>query len=136
MAGEAPLTINIRAAIPATAGGADDTTPIAIAPWDFTVTKVSFLSDAAVTGANTNTRKVELRNGGANGAGVTVIASKQFDAGVNAVQNDDTDVTLTGTVANRDGSAGDALVFASTHIGTGLADPGGTLIIELTRRNA
>lgn len=131
---QAPFTRQIRAVVPAVAGGADDTTPLDIAPFDATITKVTFLADAAVTGANTNTRKLEVIEGGADGTGTTSAAAKQFNSGVNAVQNDDTDITLSATPANLVVAAGDSLIWKSTHVGTGIADPGGLVILELTRR--
>ena len=103
------------------------------APFAGTVSAVTYTPVAAVTGANTNTRKVELINRGQAGAGSTVIASLQFDSGVNAVAFDEKTIVLSGTPANLAVAAGDILEWKSSAVATGLADPGGSVTVTFTR---
>jgi hypothetical protein len=61
------------------------------------------------------------------------MAALQFNSGVNATAFDEKALTLS-VVANAvDVAAGDVLVVNSTSPGTGLADPGGLYIVEITR---
>ncbi len=108
-------------------------TIIGKAPFAGTVTSVEYIPLAAITGANTDTRKVSVHNRGSAGLGTTEIASKEFDAGFNGVAFDAKALDLNGTAANLQVNAGDVITFDSETIGTGIADPGGTVIIELTR---
>jgi hypothetical protein len=94
-----------------------------------TVTAVSYATVTAITGANTNTRSVSLVNKG-SGAGTTVIATLQFDSGVNTTANSPKVITLSATPANLVVAVGDMLQWQSTHIGTGIADPGG--LVQVT----
>lgn len=130
----APLVQTIQQQVPGMAtAGTDDSIVICRAPWAGTVTAVTYTPDAAITGANTNTRAVRLRNRGQAGAGTTVIAELQFDAGVNATAFDEKVIPLSGTAANLVLAEGDILEWFSDAVGTGLADPGGLAKIELTR---
>ncbi len=106
----------------ATAATREDT--LGAAPFPATVTSVLFTPQAAITGVNTNTRRVEVRNKGQAGAGVVVVASLQFDSGVNGVADDEKVLTLSGTPTIAEG---DVLAVNTVAVGTGLADPGGTV---------
>ena len=130
----APLVRVIEQDVPAvsTAGSSDDTV-IGQAPFAGTVTEVKYIAEAAVTGAATNNRTVSLVNKGQAGAGTTTVASLTFASGTNAVANDDTTVTLSGTAANLVVAEGDTLQWRSVANGTGLADPGGLIRITLSR---
>lgn len=134
MADTTPLQRVIEADVPAVStAGNDDDTVIAQAPFDCTVTLVQYVAEAAITGANTNTRSVSLINKGQGGVGTTAVATLQFDSGVNATANDEKAVTLSATPANLVLAAGDTLLWRSLHIGTGQADPGGLARITVTR---
>lgn len=133
MSDTAPLVKTIEHAIPATAAGSDAEVDIAEVPWAGTVTEVDYVASTAITGADTNSRTVVLVNKGQSGAGTTVVATKAFTSGVNAAADDNTTIALSGTAANLVVAAGDVLVWQSTHVGTGLADPGGLVHVELTR---
>jgi hypothetical protein len=113
--------------------GADALTPLGETPYAGTVAAVRWIAAAALTGAATNTRRLDLQNRGQAGAGTTVVASKQFDAAVNAVADDETAITLSGTAANLVLVAGDSLALNSVHVGTGIADPGGIIEIDIAR---
>lgn len=131
--GQSPAEAVITMLCPAVATGSDDETVIGVAPFTGVVSAAAYIADTAITGADTNTRKIELFNRGQAGAGTTLIASKQFDNAVNATRFDETALTLSATAANLDVVAGDVLTLKSTHVGTGLADPGGTLKVTITR---
>jgi hypothetical protein len=105
-------------------------------PSDATVSAVTYAPVTAITGANTNTRSVSLVNKGQAGAGVTVIATIQYNSGVNAAAADENTVTLSATPANLNVSAGDILQWQSTAVGTGIADPGGLVCVTAAARYA
>lgn len=109
---------------------------IAEAPFAATVTGISVIPEAGVTGADTNTRTLTIVNKGQAGSGTTVIGTLAFTNGVTATAFDEKAYTLTTTVANRNVAAGDVLVAVSTHAGTGIADPGGLVQVEITERAA
>lgn len=130
----APLVRTVEEGVAAAATAAGDDTVIGQAPFDATVTVVEYVPEAAITGVATNTRRVELVNRGQDGAGTTVVASLQFDSGVNATANNERAITLSGTAANLLLAAGDTLQWRSIAVGTGLADPGGLARVTLARR--
>jgi hypothetical protein len=103
---------------------------------DATVGAVTYAPVTAITGANTNTRSVSLVNKGQSGAGSTVIATIQYNSGVNAAAADENTVTLSGTPANLNVAAGDILQWQSTAVGTGIADPGGLVCVTVSARYA
>jgi hypothetical protein len=137
-----PLIETLRMVVPASAAGADDSAIIGAMPFDGEVTAVRLITKTGITGAATNHRAVALVNKGAAGSGTTSLAALAFDAAT---------VTTTALVpkviplstspaANEYGvyeqrrvSEGDVLVWTSTHVGTGIADPGGTIEIDLAR---
>jgi hypothetical protein len=131
----APYVQVIERNVPAvsTANASDDTV-VGQAPFDCTVTKVEYVPEAAITGANTNTRSVALVNKGQGGSGTTSVASLQFDSGQNVAANDEKTITLTGTTADRDLTAGDTLQWRSLAVGTGMTDPGGLVRVTISRR--
>lgn len=131
----APLQRVIESDVPAvsTAGNSDDTV-LGQAPFDCTVVDVEYVPESAITGAATNNRTVSLINKGQDGTGVVVVATLTFGSGTNAAANDDTTVTLSGTAANRNLTAGDTLQWRSVANGTGIADPGGLARVTVNRR--
>lgn len=121
---------------PQATAGSNLTTVVWVAPRDCTISGVTYTTVTAITGANTNTRAVSLVNKGQSGAGSTVIATLQFDSGVNTVAADEKAITLSGTPANLVVSAGDVLQWQSTAVGTGIADPGGLVVIASSAKYA
>lgn len=120
----APFTITLGATIDAAAAAADSSGAYVIAPFAGVVTAAEIIAAAAITGADTDSRTMQLHNRGQSGAGTTLVASKAFTSGVNAAADDATSLTLSGTPANLDVAAGDVLEFTSLHVGsTGLAGP-------------
>lgn len=132
----APLVRTIQQNVASVATASDDDTVIGQAEFDATVTDVEYIAEAAITGANTNSRTFSLINAGQAGAGTTVIATLAMVSGVNAAANNERDITLSATAADRLVTAGDTLVWRSDSIGTGIADPGGVVKVALTRRDA
>lgn len=131
----APLVNTFRFPIPPQSTAAtDEPTVLMTAPYDATVTRVSYIPEAAMTGAATNNRFLRLRNHGQTGALGVTIAEKELLAGQNPAAFDEFDITLSATTANRDVAAGDVLEWFSDAQGTGIADPGGTVVVEFTRR--
>lgn len=130
----APYLHRMEAVVPGMAtAGTDDSVTLGRAPFAGTVSSVTYTPDAAITGANTNTRAVRLRNRGQAGAGTTIVAELQFDAGVNATAFDEKVIPLSGTAANLVVAEGDILEWFSDAVGTGLADPGGLARVEISR---
>ena len=99
------------------------------------VGRVSYTATAAVTGAaSPSSRTLSVINKGQSGAGTTVVASLALVSGVNLVAFDEKDITLSATAADRVVTEGDILEFRSAPVGgTGLADPGGTVTVEIER---
>lgn len=123
-------TYSARAA--AVAGGSDAAIAIIVAASAGAVTDVEYVPDAAITGAATNNRTLSLVNKGQDGTGTTVMASLNFAGGTNAAANDERAVTLSVVAGATNVAAGDVLAFLSTHIGTGIADPGGLVKVTVS----
>jgi hypothetical protein len=130
----APQQRTIEEGVPAVAtAGSSQSTNLADAPYDGTVSYVGYVPAAGVTGANTNTRQVQLVNRGQAGSGTTVVATLSFVSGTNGVANDEVTVPLSGTAGATTIAAGDVLQWQSNAVGTGQADPGGFARVTLDR---
>lgn len=129
-----PFTDRLEADVPvvATAGNTDRTI-IGEAPAAATVTAVGYVPDAALTGAATNSRTLNLYNRGTAGTGTTLVATLALVVGVDLVDNDRKAITLSATAANLQLAAGDVLEWESLAVGTGITDPGGRVIVEFQR---
>lgn len=124
--------VTLRLAAPAVGtAGNDLRTAIGRSPVAGTLVRCSFFASTTLTGAATNNRTLSLLNGGAAGTGTTSMASKNFANGTNATAQSDTVITLSGTAANLVVAAGDVLQWDSLHVGTGLADPGGLVEVDI-----
>lgn len=97
------------------------------------VSSVSYMPVAALSGAATNSRTLNLINKAQDGSGSTVVATLALVAGVNLVAFDEKAITLSATPANLVVAAGDVLHWQSLHIGTGIVDPGGEVEILIDR---
>ena len=106
---KSPLTVLISFAIAARATAASGTQAIGKIPFAGKISSVSYIPDAALTGANTNTRKISVINKGQSGSGTTVAAELQFDSGVNLTAFDEKTIPNSGTAANLNVAAGDVL---------------------------
>lgn len=111
-----------QAFVPATAA-ADATIghPVFIAPRDVEILEVSIIPQAAVTGADTNTKHLNLRNRGADGTGTTELANYDLTSGNNLSNHDEKSLYAPTTpLAIADGVV---LQLEVEKIGTGLATP-------------
>ncbi|MGA5635074.1 hypothetical protein [Streptomyces lydicamycinicus] len=134
MGDTAPFVRVIEADVPAVGtAGNDDDTVIFQAPFDCTVTTVEYVPEAAITGADTNSRTLSLVNKGQAGSGSTTVATLALTSGVNATAYNERAVTLSGTAANLVLTAGDTVQWRSVHVGTGITDPGGLVRVTLSR---
>ena len=130
----APYVQVIERNVPAVStAGNDDDTVLGQAPFACTVTSVQYVPEAAITGADTNSRAVSLVNKGQAGSGSTTVATLALTNGVNAAANDEKTITLSGTAANLALAAGDTLQWRSIHVGTGITDPGGVVRVTISR---
>lgn len=124
--------VTLRLAAPAVAtAGNSLRTAIGRSPVAGTVVRCSFFASTTLTGAATNNRTLSLFNGGAAGTGTTSAASKNFASGTNATAQSDTVITLSGTAANLAVALNDVLQWDSLAVGTGLADPGGQVEVDI-----
>jgi hypothetical protein len=129
-----PLVRKLQTNIAATAAASDLTQSVGEAPFDGTLTSVSYTPKADITGANTDSRTLTLVNKGSDGNGTTVAATLALTSGVNASDYDEKAFTLSAVAGATTVAAGDILAVVSTHVGsTGLADPGGLVQVEITR---
>lgn len=129
----APHVRTVEQDVPAAATAVSTNTIDLEVQFSGTVTGVTYVPSATITGAATNNRTVSLVNKGAAGAGNTVVASLTFASGTNASANVETTVPLSGTPANLVVAANDVLQWQSVANGTGLADPGGLTRVTLSR---
>jgi hypothetical protein len=122
MSGEAaPLIQYVGVPVAATAAGAD-ASGLTVAPFAGTLSAASIISLTTLTGANTESRTLQVFNRGQAGSGTTLMASKAFTSGVNATAEDETSLTLSATAADLVVAAGDVVEVKSLHVGaTGLA---------------
>lgn len=103
------------------------------APFTGRVSGVSVIAGTTLTGANTNSRTLQLFNRGQAGVGTTLIAEKAFTLGVNATADDETDIPLSAVAGATSVVEGDVLEFVSLHVGgTGLAAPPFTALVTFT----
>lgn len=134
MSNQAPLVDVIEhSAQPVATAGNDLEEVITASPFAGSVTSVTYATETAITGAATNTRSVTLYNRKADGSGSAVVATLEFDAGINTVAYVEKAITLSATPANLVLAAGDVLTWKSAHVGTGLADPGGRVEVTVSR---
>lgn len=133
MADTAPQTDVKEVPVVASVAATDIERNAHVAPFSGAVTSVSYVPDAVLTGADTNSRTLVLVNKGQTGVGTTVVASKAFTNTVNAPADDETAITLSAVAGATTVAAGDVLAWQSTHVGTGIADPGGLVKVEITR---
>lgn len=124
--------VTMRIAYPAiTTVGNSARSAIGRTPVAGVVVRASVFATTTITGAATNNRTLSVLNGGAAGTGTTSVASKNFASGINATAQTDTILTLSATPANLVVAAGDVLQFDSLAVGTGIADPGGTVEVDI-----
>jgi hypothetical protein len=96
-----------------------------------TVTAVSFIPDANITGDNTNYFTFTLQNRGTSGSGTTTVATLAFTLGVDGVAHDEKAITVSGTAANLQVATDEVLAVSKTATAvTGLDMPDGRVVIK------
>ena len=111
------------------------TTIIGKIPFPGTISKIQFIPNAAITGDDTLARSLTVTNKGLAGIGTTELAAITFDTGNDADAFVPIDLDLSEVAGALDVAAGDVISVASADLSTGLADPGGFWVIEITREN-
>jgi hypothetical protein len=122
-----------RVNVPALATAVAGAVIVGVAPFDGVVESVKFYPNALMTGQDTNTRLHRVYNRKDDNTGVAVMATLQYNAGVNAPAKQAKTLTLSGTPANLAVEEGDVIEFDSSVVLTGLADAGGLLEVKLAR---
>jgi hypothetical protein len=97
------------------------------------VSEVAYYPRGGITGAADNNRRLRVYNRGTDGAGTKQVAERQYVADTNLTAKTKNTLTLSGTAADLVVAAGDVFEFATDHIGTGIADPGGKVVIKVDR---
>lgn len=135
MADTTPLVVTLEGVDPGVGtANADDKFVVGVAPFAGTVTAVTFIPEADITGAATNHRALRVRNcGSVDGTGTTVIAELAFDNGVNATAFTAKTIPLSATAANLVVAAGDVIQLFSDAVLTGITDPGGMVRVTISR---
>lgn len=114
--------------IPAVAAASSDSKLVAKAPNDLAIQRVTYAPKTTMTGQATNNRQIRLINRGQDGNGTTVLASLSFGAGTNAAAKVERTIPLVGSPVV---TGGDLLDLESNAVGTGIADPGGRVFVEV-----
>ncbi|WP_018658464.1 hypothetical protein [Actinomadura flavalba] len=124
--GDHAVTIAVPAAAAGSAvGGAW------IAPFRARIAAARWVPGGAITAHATNYATLSFRNRGAAGAGsVQWATARSYASGNGALSTPET-LTLSGTAANLEVAEGDVLAVEVTHSGTGLALPGGAVLLTL-----
>ena len=117
----------------ATAGTADEFAGVVV-PFNCRVVAVAYVPKTAVAGAATNNFTATVRNRGAAGAGTVQPATLNFAAGVNAAAFVATPLTLSATASDLLLAAGDVLTVEKLVVGTGMAMPGGSVVVDVVVR--
>jgi len=130
---QSPIVTIKHGVAPARTIAADGSAPLFRAPFAAIISAVYFVAAALLTGADNDSRTIQLVNKGQNGAGATVIASLAFTNGISAAAFDERALTLSATAADLVVAEGDMLAVVSTHVGNGLADPGGIIEVKFGR---
>lgn len=133
MPDQAPLVATLKENMDPVAAGAEGYAMMGEAPFDGTVTRVVYIPHTVITGAATNNRTHTLFNRKLDGTGVVSVATLNYGNGTNGAARDAVTIPLSGTAANKVVAQGDVLQFESLHVGTGIADPGGEIVVEITR---
>lgn len=125
-----PVDLELRATVPAAfdQDAADSRTIVGRCRYPGTVNSVELVPSWALSGANTNSRTYTLYNRGQSGSGTTAIATLALTSGVNLTRAQSKAITI--TAANATVAVGDVLEWESLHVGSGLPDPGGCVIVQ------
>lgn len=98
--------------------------PILVVPMAGTVTGITIVPQATLTGAATDNKTLSLINKGLTGGDTRVAATKTFALTTDvATAFDETSLTVSGTAANVAVVAGDVLALSQIKVGNGLTVP-------------
>lgn len=136
----APLVRTLEASTVGCAAATDQVTIIGRVPFAATVTAAFYIPSAGVTGLTlaTASRTYTVVNRGSSavsGTGTVSVATlinAVSGAGVNLIDNVPADFTLA-TAASLACASGDVLELTSVHTTTGVADPGGRIVVQISR---
>jgi len=117
----------------ATIGTAAETV-IGRAPFRSKIVAAYLIPDTTITGADTHTMNVTVRNRKADDSGTAVAANLQFNNTVNAAARRERALTLSATSTDLELAEGDILTTEKLIIGNGLALPPGTINVVLQAR--
>lgn len=123
-----------RADLPVTIAAGVPETTLGEAPFDATITEVSIVAEANMTGATATARTLTVYNRGQAGAGTTVVATLAFITGVDLVANDKKALTLSAVAGALNLTAGDVLECVETVASTGTVRPEAQLTVWGTHR--
>ena len=130
-----PWIKTLEADVDNIAATSDEYTIVGRAPFAATVTAVTYIPRDTVTGLTSATasRFLRLYNRLAASGGTVLVAEKHIASGsTHLTDNVATELTLQ-TAANLVVASGDVLELESLHITTGVLDPGGRIIVTLSR---
>lgn len=132
----APLVRTLEADTVGCAAATDQNTIIGEAPFAGVITEVYYIPEDSVTGLTlataSRTYTVVNRGTGTGTVSVATLINAVSGAGVNLTENVQNDFTLA-TAANLTLASGDVLELTSVHTTTGVADPGGKIVVRVSR---
>lgn len=117
---------------PVATAGNDLTTEVGIAPFAATLVSAVYTPVASQAGAATNNRTLAVVDE-TSGDTMASLAMTANDGAHNLVAHTAKTLTNSGTASNLNVAAGDVIYFTSTHVLTGIADPGGVLEVTLAK---
>jgi len=106
--------------------------PIFRAPDAVTVMKVEVVPQAAVTGADTNYRELNILDGGTDGTGTTEVGNLDLVSGVNMIALDGKNIPFNATYLTPGVTMveGDTLILQSVKAGNGILVPALLIYVE------
>lgn len=120
------LNLVAQAYVPgAAAADATEEWPVFYAAQAVQIVAAYYIPSAAITGDDTNSFNLNLRNKGTDGSGTTEVGNVDFATGTDGVANDATSLGV--TAFNM--AAGEVLAAQREKIGTGLTMPDGIVVI-------
>jgi hypothetical protein len=123
----------MRVAVPGRAAAdANLATSLGTPGRSFRAASVEYIPNSDVAGAATNSLTVELRNRGSDDNINVLVATLALVAGINASRRQAKVIALQSTNGAPIVLDTDRLEWISVKVGTGLADPGGTVVVSET----
>lgn len=133
MGAEFPLIREFSLAYAGYAQAVDGYLAIFRAPFDGVVTAGKFMPSGNITGNDTNRRDLDLVRWNAAGVGGNTVAKIDFISGVDAEAQSEIDFTLQGDIDNQTIAEGEYLHLVSDAVASGVADPGGLIVVTFER---